>query len=174
MASGDTLLSIPPQDLLPEAGNNPSGGEFGLVPAGLGKGVAFNAGVNAGVVIARRLPANAGLVTGATFKLLVSDDPNKPSTGLVAKFGVNCGLLGDTVTGKPFDTTNLGTEATATVTLPATAGQTKEVSVPIVVANTGGAAANKWVILRVRRLGADPADTAKGRVLLHGVTLLDT
>jgi hypothetical protein len=174
MASGDTLLHIPASDFFPEGGNNPSGAEYGLVPVGKSKGLGFNPGLAAGAVACRRVPAAYAATTGLTLKLLVSDDPNYPSTGKVAKVGVNCGLLGAATVGSPADLTTLGTEATATVTLPATSGNTVEVSVPIVKANMGSVVASSWALFRVRRLGNDAADTAPGRLIVHAVTVLET
>jgi len=174
MASGDTILSINPVDMFPET-PGPSGGEYGLVYDGLAKGLSYPHTATLGAVTIRRLPATASLSTGATVKLLIAGDPLNPCAGKVVKLGVNFGKLGTTSTYVAPGTAALGTEATATVTMPSTDGQTIEVSIPIVVASMASAAANAWVLMRVRRLGADSADTARpGRVLLLGVTVLDT
>ena len=173
MASGNVLKHIPPQDFIPES-SGPTGGEYGLVYDGLLKGLSFPAGVSTGAVVAFRLPDTASLSTGATVKLLVADDPNNPMVSKNVVLGVNFGKLGTTSAYVAPATAALGTEATATVTLPSTSGQTIEVSIPIVAANMASCAASAYCLMRVRRLGASTSDTGTGRLLLLGATVTDT
>ena len=124
-----------------------------------------------------RAPATASFATGGTFKLLVSEDTTQGyPTGKNVVLGVNIGLLGSSSAYKEGDTTNLGTEATVTLALPTTtsAGKTIEASIAMLVANMASAAANKWCIVRIRRLGANASDTSGNRLILHGVSILDT
>ena len=182
MATTDTISTLTPDSAYSEGGvGGPTGGPFGLIDVYNAKGIGFNKSTSAGAVWVRRLPAAASLGTGATLVLLVADDPNNPDPGKVAVFGINIAVLGSAslYTASLATNTALGTEHTATVTIPAdtarpTTGKTAEFSNAITVANMGGAAAGSWVMIRVRRLGANASDTHRGRVVLLGGDLRDT
>lgn len=174
MASGDSLVRVHPSEFFPEA-SGPTGGDFGLVPDGAVKGISYAPRVSTGAIALVRLPKTAALSTGATVKLLIADDPLNPIASKNVTLGVNFGKLGTTSTYVAPAVAALGTEATTTITMPSTSGQTIEVSIPIVAANMGSAAADTWALLRVRRLGAASTDTGlNGRVILLGATVLDT
>lgn len=177
MATGDTLVRVEAQNFFPENGNNPTGGEFGLRSVGLIKGLSFHAGNTAGAVAVVRLPKTASLATGLTFKLLWNEDAtDTPASGGNVVWGVNIALLGSGSSYYVADTTNLGTEATSTTGCPVTTNvnKTGERSIAIVQANCGGAAADTYCLVRIRRLGASSTDTCKSAVNLFAVTVLDT
>jgi hypothetical protein len=179
MATGDTVLSIPPQDFFAEGGLPSAGGDNYSMPlVGLGRGISFPAQADTGVIAVKRLPATASLATGLTFKLLLAVDPHNPTDGEVSKatvFEVSAGMAGATTAYYPVDTTGLGTASTGTATLASTAGKTIEKSIAVTTANLGGGlVANTWAIIRVRRLGTNSSDTSRARVVLLGVTVLDT
>lgn len=176
MASGDTLVQLPPQDLIPENEGNPGGPPYSLATDGYSRAVAFGPNVNSGVYAVRRMPATYSDSTGITFNLLVSDDPLNPAVSKNARFGVSIAPVGGAGAYYPFDTTNLGTEQKGTVTLASTSGQAAvPLTITVAKAVMGGVASGKFFMLRVRRLGTDALDTATaGRVLLHNVTITET
>jgi hypothetical protein len=106
----------------------------------------------------------------------VSDDVNNPIGQAYVVLGVSFGELAASPNYYSPTDTNVGTEATATVLMPATSGQTIEVSIAVTVANMLGCAASKWGTIRIRRLGANAADTGSttGRLLVLGVSVTDT
>lgn len=176
MASGDTIYHGAYTSFVPEATGTPGASDqLGATYDGFSRGLSFPPKVSCGAYAVLRLPANASLATGATVKLLVADDPLNSIAGKAVVIGVNFGLLGTSSAYVAPAAAALGTEATVTVTMPSTAGQTMEVSIPIVVANMASAAASKWVLFRIRRLGANSSDTGTlGRLMVLGVTVLDT
>lgn len=179
MASGNTMFELLPRDFYAENAGNPQAGEYGLSGVGLLKGIGFHPGNTAGAVATSRLPSTAGLATGLTFKLIVAEDTtDSPATGGNCVFGVNVFPLANGSNYYVADTTNLGTETTVTQAMPTSSnlGKTMEISAAIANANlpNAGLAANVWVGVRVRRLGANASDTCKSRILLLGVTVTDT
>lgn len=174
MATGNTLFDITPAQFFPE-NNIAAQGEPGLMYNGLARGVAYPGGVNSGAVCIKRLPATASLSTGATVVLLISDDPNNTLAGKSVVLGVSFAAMGTAGNYYAPTTTGLGTEATATVIMPPTAGQTLSVSIAVLVANMPGLAASTFGMLRVRRLGANASDTGgTGVMLLLAASVFDT
>jgi len=176
MASGDTLVQIPPQDFIPENEGAPSGGAFGLVASGYSRALSFGPSKDTGAYAVRRMPATYSDATGVTINLLVSDDPLNPAVSKNARFGVSIIPVGGSGAYYPFDNTNVGTEQKGTVTLASTAGQAAvPLTITVAKAVMGGVVSAKFFMLRVRRLGTDALDTATaGRVLVHNVTITET
>lgn len=178
MASGNTMFELLPRDFYPENAGNPQA-EFGLQGTGLIRGIGYHPGTTAGAVATFRLPSTYSGSTGLTFKLLLSEDTTDTlGTGGNCKFGVNIFPLGNGSNYYVADTTNLGTETTVVQALPTSTnlGKTMELSAAITNANmpNAGVAANVWLGVRIRRLGADATDTCKSRIILYGVTVTDT
>lgn len=177
MATGNTLVNIHPTSFIAEVQGPATTGEYALTPVGNVKGVSFADGATGAVEAVVRLPSTASLGTGLTYKLLLGvDDNNNTPPGGTVKMGVNIALLGGS-SYNTADTTNVGTEATGTLALPTTfgSGKTADLSIAQTAANVGtGVAADKYCVVRVRRLGTDSSDTYTGHVVLLGVTILDT
>lgn len=172
MASTDTIAKLRPIEGTPENSGNPTGGEYGLINVGLVKGIGYNQLTDSGATWVTRLPASAGLVTGATATLMVADDINNPSVGKVAVFAITYKLL--TSATDVIDWSTAGTETTVSITMPSTAGVIKTGAIAVVVANMDSVAASAWVAIRIRRLGTNSADTHRGRVVLLEVDIRDT
>ena len=173
MASGNVIASVGLREFYPDV-PGPALPPFNLVENGLATCIAFPPKITSGITAVKRLSDTASLSTGATVKLLIADDPANSSGQQYVKLGVSFGKLAASPNYYQPTSTNVGTETTAKILLPATAGQTLEVSIAVVVANMLGCAANCWSTIRVRRLGADSDETAPGRLLLLGVIVTDT
>jgi hypothetical protein len=175
MASGNKIASIAVSEFVPDV-PGPSLPPFNRVFDGSAPAIAFPHGLSTGATAVKRLSDTASLSTGATVKFLISDDSLNPNGALTyVVLGVSFGKLAASPNYYQPTPTNVGTEATATVLLPTTPGQTLEVSIPVVVANMLGCVASAWTTIRVRRLGANASDTGKGRLLIIGeVAILDT
>jgi|GEM_PF-6451429 len=173
MATTNTLLTLVPQGAHAEAAGKPVGPPINsLTRVGLAGGIGFPAKVASGAVWLARLPATAGLSTGATFALMVAEDVRNADPGKVARFAVTVKKL---ATGTDvIDADGGGTETAADLILPSTSGVVLTGSIAIVVANMDSAAAGDWVLIRVRRLGTHANDTHKGTVVLLGVDVRDT
>src|SRR5271166_1460003 len=119
------------------------------------------------------IPTNLTITTGLTFFFTVTDDgANAADLGLVIKIGIAVKKL---TTGVNCDlSTGAGTEQTATVTLNATTGLTAQYTLAIANANLNGAGAGDQIGVRIRRMGADAADTCLGRVILIGGHIKNT
>jgi hypothetical protein len=119
-----------------------------------------------------QIPGNLTMGTGLTFYLLVTDDGTSGDPGLVAKFGFTVKRLAadETTDGSA----SAGTEQTATVTLSSTASGVAILTKAIAAANLDSAAVGDFIAVRIRRMGADTADTAVGSVILLGAYVKNT
>lgn len=168
MATTDLLMHLRPQDAFPEAGGNPAPD----VTVGFAKGLAFNSLTDSGAVWIGRLPVTAALATGFTFQVMIAEDANNIGVAKAVRMAITVKkLAGGT---DVISAAGAGTETGGTLTLPSTAGVVLTGTITIVIANADGVAAGDWVMIRVRRLGTNAADTHRGRVVLLGVDVRDT
>jgi hypothetical protein len=113
------------------------------------------------------IPGNLTMATGLTFFLQVCDDgANAADLGLVVKFGISVKRLNANATTDL--STGAGTEQTGTVTLSSTTGGIAIFTLAIANANLNSAAVGDAIGVRIRRMGADAADTCNGRIVLVG------
>jgi hypothetical protein len=112
------------------------------------------------------IPTNLTITTGLTFYFQITDDGSDPADlGKVVKLGVTAKKI-STGTATPDLSTGAGAEQTQTVTLSSTTQQIVQWSLAVANANLNSAGAGDAVAIRIRRMGADAADTCNGRVVL--------
>lgn len=181
MATGNQLDYIRPEQLQRENGppqyprNVPAG-----APGAAGSGAAvaicgvplLDEDAN-GYQFVTRLPSTAALATGLTFNLHLADDPNNADPGDTVKLGITVKRL---VSGTDNLTlASAAAEQAFTQAMPAVSGKVQTKACAIANANLPASlAAGDLVLVRIRRLGSDAADTYAGVVLLLGVSILDT
>jgi hypothetical protein len=174
MATGDFITQVGAKDL------TPTNGVFNEVPlvmptaTGLGvAGAPCNKLANQAYQFQARIPLNGTpLSTGLTCVLAVVDDPRNPGAGLVGKFGITIKRLNG---GADYTQTSASTEVTGTVTMNATSGIESVVSLAVTkAAISASLAAGDSVLVQLRRLGTDAADTHQGVILITGAVLQDT
>ena len=132
--------------------------------------IAFPKNDNIACLDVVRIPGNATLTTGIKVDLVCIDDGKEAfDLGKDAKFAVTVKKL---VSGT--DTLDVtasgGTETAGTVTLAATSGVVKTLTISVPNAALDSAAAGDTIAIRFRRLGSDAADTLQGRVLVLRAT----
>lgn len=169
MAANDRIDIVPPQRFVAENGN-PT--DFRLRQSGVFLGFPM-ADADGGFCFVSRVPNNGTpLSTGLTFQLLLVDDPNNSDPGRVARFGVTV----KKITGGTDDltATGAGTETAGNATMNATAGVTTALSLAVTTANADSLAAGDLILVRIRRIASNAADTHRGVVLVTQVTVSDT
>ena len=170
MATGDRIDIVEPHRYVPENGF-PNTAFLRSVGGVVGFPMVKQSA--SGFQFITRVPTNGTpLSTGLTFQLLLVDDPNNSSVGKVAKFGVTAKKLASTT--DDLTQTGAGTENTGTATMNATSGIVTALSIALTTANADSPSAGDLVLIRVRRLGTDAADTHTGVVLVVGLTVSDT
>lgn len=130
--------------------------------------------VSYGYTTAFRIPANLTMGTGLTFKFYLSDDgQNSADLGKVVKVGLTLKRMAADATWTL--ESGAATEVTATITLSSTASGVAIGSVAIANASLpASAAVGDLLLMRVRRIGSDPADTCQGRALLYRAEVQNT
>jgi hypothetical protein len=174
MATGDFITQVGAKDLTP---TNGIFNEVPLVmPTATGVGIAgapCNKLSNQAYQFQARVPLNGTpLSTGLTCVITVVDDPRNPGAGLVGKFGITIKRLNG---GADYTQTNASTEVTGNVTMSSTTGNESTLSLAVTkAAISASLAAGDSVLVQIRRLGTDAADTHPGVILLTGAVLQDT
>lgn len=122
------------------------------------------------------LPALVAVGTGLTFRLLITDDgTSSADLGLVAQIEITPFNLSTALTVVDWSlAASKGTATTGNVTLGATTGLPKILSIAIVAANLASLATGNILGVRIRRVGDVAADTCPGRIILLGGIITDT
>ena len=188
MASGDLISDLHGFDFYPEYGTEGARGNLRLVNNPItGASITSSyrgwdllkqsgfTGLVAETYVNKNLAATA-LATGITLRLTLVDDPLNPCPGLAVRLGVSVKLIqtGATAANVDFTTSSYGTEVLSTVTLNSTSGLATVTTIAIANANLQSLAKDSNFLVRVRRLGADAADTATGNVMLTHCVIYDT
>lgn len=169
MATGDRIDIVPPQRFVPEVGQ-PT--DIRLRPSGVFLGFPM-ADADGGFNFLTRVPNNGTpLSTGLTFQLLLVDDPNNSDAGKVARFGVTVKKIASGT--DDLTATGAGTETAGNATMPSTAGVGVVLSLAVTTANADAPSAGDLLLVRIRRIASNAADTHKGVVLVAQVTVSDT
>jgi hypothetical protein len=129
---------------------------------------------NKGYTFRCTLPGNWTYSTGLTFNFDLTDD-GADANDLGA--GVRLGVTIKKINGGSETTdiaVNAGTEQNVTVTLSSTTNTIVSGSLAIANANLDSAGAGDTILVRVRRIGTDAADTAPGPVLFLGGYIKNT
>lgn len=141
-----------------------------LVPGTLVRGVTLRKDANFALLDVVKINSAATLTTGVKVDFAVVDDgadPNDLGKAVVVAAAVKLLTSGtDTLD----MTAAAGAEQKATLTLSATKGVVTIGTVTIPTANLDGAAAGNHVLIQLRRIGSDAADTCNGRVILLQAT----
>lgn len=168
MANNGPSLHVSPRELIP--GNGPLSQVY-LKPVGSTAGAALMKDDTDGYTIVAQVPFGSTLTAGLTFNLYVTDDgKTADDLGKGVVVGVTPKKLASNT-----DTLAIGTgaaaEATGTATLNASSGIVQVVSIAILNAALDGLAAGDFMLLRIRRIGSNAADTALGTAVLLGVDI---
>ena len=170
MATGDRIDIVAPQRFVTENGS------LTMSPLRVVGGVAGFAMAkqdNSGFQFTTRVPTNGTpLSTGLTFQVLLVDDPNNSDPGKVARFGVTVKKLASGT--DDLTQTGAGTETAGNATMNATSGVVTALSLAVTTANADSPSAGDLLLVRIRRIGSNAADTHRGVPLVLQVTVSDT
>jgi hypothetical protein len=120
------------------------------------------------------IPTNLTITTGLTFQFRIVDDgQNAADLGLVVRIGVTVFNIdsGGFLVGL---TAASGAEQTTNVTLSSTAGAPVSGSIAIANAQLASAGAGNNVLIRMRRIGDNAADTCYGRPVIINAHVKNT
>lgn len=169
MATGDRIDIVPPQRFVRENGV-PQRDPLMLVGGVLGLPLSKQ---DNGFQFLTRVPTNGTpLSTGLTFQILLVDEPNNSDPGKVVRLGVTVKKIASGT--DDLTQTGAGTEGAVNVTMPSTSGVAIVGSVAITTSNADSPSAGDLLLVRVRRIGSNAADTHKGVVCVAQVTVSDT
>jgi hypothetical protein len=122
------------------------------------------------------VPAAVALVTGLTFKFIVTDDGTNPADlGTVIQLEVTPFNLSTALSVADWSLpASKGTATTVNITLGSTTGLPVLGSLAIANAGLASLAAGSMFGMRLRRVGDAAADTCQGRALLLGGAITNT
>jgi hypothetical protein len=166
--AGELITQFGPNDLFRETSVGYSA-ELFAAPVGVTRGVSFQKLIQAQLKeyyqLVFEIPANLTIATGITVKLrLVDDGADAGDLGKVVKFGITAFNV-DSASFKTDLSAAGGAEQTGTATLSSTAGIPVTLSIAIANAQLAAAGVGNMILIRVRRIGDDAADTTNGRVV---------
>lgn len=120
------------------------------------------------------IPANLTVATGLTFQARLTDDGTSAADlGGVVRLGVTAFNM-DSGSFLANLSAASGAEQTANITLSSTSGALASVSIAIPNAQLASAGAGNNVLIRLRRIGDNAADTCPGRVVLVNAHVKNT
>lgn len=115
------------------------------------------------------IPADAVVGTGLTFRLFLTDDGDAAALPVTNFAAIVVGLTAKKLVGGT-DTTDVatagGAEQTSTITLSTTSGVVTVADFAVANANLDAAGAGDNLLVRLRRIGSNAADTFQGRAIL--------
>lgn len=174
MATGDIFATVRPTELA--RANAPDGWISQLQAVGAGmRGVPLRKLDTDDMYFLFRVPINGTPVaTGITVEFMLDESarPGEQSAGSAVVIEVQVKKI---VSGTDDETeTGTGTAEKATVTMNATTGIVTVGSIAVTTAQADNIAAGSWVLVQLRRIGSDAADTHPHSVILLGLTIKDT
>lgn len=144
-----------------------------LMPSNSLAGVRMTKADTSGFTFEVVIPANLTMGTGLTFVLTVVDDGSFSTNdlGKAVHLGITPKVIADNT-----DNLDIGTaaaaETLATGVLSNTAGVVRLVPVPVTALDS--AVVGSTLLVRVRRLGTDAADTCGSTIILMGIRIYNT